>query len=512
MNMHGRRAEAVEKRTEIAEQTLSGAIPTHGGNGEETDYPFVANYSKGLPHDEVGEVDPEAYNLMVRALQSGDWDDFERIPLGGDKALGTDGPRQRKLTNPQAGLAYDVEGPDAQQIAVPPAPRIDGAQNSAEMGELYWMALCRDVGFTEFDTHPLAEAAAADLTESFSDFRGPKEDGRVTPATLFRGCTAGDLTGPYLSQFLLLDIPYGTLRVQQRHDTVPAEVDHVCDFDTWLAVQRGVEQPEEDRDADDRRYIRNPRDLAHYVHHDALYQAYLNATLILLGRGVPFDGGNPYHHSDNQSGLGTYGGPHLLSLVPEVATRALKAAWFQKWNVHRRLRPEAFGGRVHAHLDDSVPADYPMIDEEVLRSRALEETQRRWGSSLLPQAFPEGSPTHPSYVAGHATVAGACVTVLKAWFDTSAVLEDPVVPDARGKRLVPHTGDAALTVGGELDKVAANISLGRNMAGVHWRTDHTASVRLGEEIAIRILREQVRLGNESAHFTLRRFDGTSITI
>jgi hypothetical protein len=50
------------------------------------------------------------------------------------------------------------------------------------------------------------------------------------------------------------------------------------------------------------------------------------------------------------------------------------------------------------------------------------------------------------------------------------------------------------------------------MAGVHWRTDYTASVRLGEEIAIGVLREQARLGNESAHFTLRRFDGTSVTI
>ena len=42
----------------------------------------------------------------------------------------------------------------------------------------------------------------------------------------------------------------------------------------------------------------------------------------------------------------------------------------------------------------------------------------------LPMAFAEGSPMHPAYGAGHATVAGACVTVLKAFFDTSAVLAD----------------------------------------------------------------------------------------
>ncbi len=43
-------------------------------------------------------------------------------------------------------------------------------------------------------------------------------------------------------------------------------------------------------------------------------------------------------------------------------------------------------------------------------------------TALLPMAFPEGSPMHPAYGAGHATVAGACVTILKAFFDTSAVL------------------------------------------------------------------------------------------
>lgn len=37
-------------------------------------------------------------------------------------------------------------------------------------------------------------------------------------------------------------------------------------------------------------------------------------------------------------------------------------------------------------------------------------------------AFQEGSPMHPSYGAGHATVAGACVTILRPFFDTGAVL------------------------------------------------------------------------------------------
>src|SRR5258705_4787428 len=99
------------------------------------------------------------------------------------------------------------------------------------------------------------------------------------------------------------------------------------------------------------------------------------------------------------------------------------------------------------------------------------------GNALLPMAFPEGSPTHPAYGGGHATVAGACVTILKAWFDESFVIPDPVVPNHQGTALVAYTGPDArsLTVGGELNKVAANIAIRRNIAGIHCRTDSNQS-------------------------------------
>jgi hypothetical protein len=498
--MSDRSTLARKSRQEAAEALSRLPWPEHVNNGEEGDYPFVANYSKGLPHDEAGEVEPAAYNALLRATTTQRTEDFERIPVA-----------ERKLVNPQSGLAFDLEGPDPQALLQPPAPRIDSARNSAEMVELYWMGLLRDVPFAKFGTNALAKRAAAELSK-LSDYRAPRQDGKVTPAVLFRGDTRGDVRGPYLSQFLFRDIQYGTLLIPQLHDTVQRDQDFMTDFDSWLAVQRGVSVPPIDRDQQNRRYLQTPRDMANYVHFDALYEAYLNAALVLLGLGAPPDNGNPYAHSANQEGFGTYGGPHLLSLVTEVATRALKAQWFQKWFVHRRLRPEAFGGRIHAHL--AGLRDYSMIDQEVLDSEALKRTNEKFGTFLLPQAFPEGSPLHPAYGSGHATVAGACVTVLKAWFDESWVLPDPVVPNAAGTELVPYTGPDAdrLTVGGELDKVAANISIGRNMAGVHWRTDYSESVRLGEAVAIGVLRDQVRVGHESASFGLTRFDGSRMTI
>jgi membrane-associated phospholipid phosphatase len=268
------------------------------------------------------------------------------------------------------------------------------------------------------------------------------------------------------------------------------------------------------------------RDIGQWVHVDALYQAYLNACLLLLDSGAPFDPGNPYgpNHPDfkTQIGFGTFGGPHILSLVTEVATRALKAVWYQKWFVHRRLRPEEYGGLIQVKLEGvgGTKKDYP-IDPQILKSEALKRTRAKFGSYLLPMAFPEGSPTHPSYGAGHATVAGACVTILKAWFAENARLADlplplkPKVPNDDGTALVEYTGADAgsLTVGGELNKVAANIAIARNMAGVHWRSDYQQSILLGEQVALFILRKQRRDYNEKGwSFSLRRFDGTNVTI
>jgi hypothetical protein len=226
--------------------------------------------------------------------------------------------------------------------------------------------------------------------------------------------------------------------------------------------------------------------------------------------GAPFDAGNPYASSLNQIGFGTFGGPHIATLLCEVSTRALKAAWYQKWAVHRRLRPEAFAGRVHNVLTGA--RSYPLAIGAISNSAALAGIYDRHGTYLLPVAYPEGSPVHPSYAAGHATVAGACVTILKAWFNEGYSVPDPVVPSADGLTLLPYTGPE-LTVGGELNKLASNIATGRNLAGVHWRSDAAESLILGEEVALSVLRDQrLTYTEDFAGFTLTKFDGTIVTV
>jgi hypothetical protein len=99
-----------------------------------------------------------------------------------------------------------------------------------------------------------------------------------------------------------------------------------------------------------------------------------------------------------------------------------------------------------------------------------------------------------------------------AFFDESFVIPTPVQADRNGANLLALPAGTALTVGDELNKLAANISIGRNAAGVHWRSDYTEALRLGEKIAVELLREQKLTYNEDHHLTVTRFDGTGIVI
>ena len=481
----------------------------HPDNNDEELYPDkLGSYSKGLPHNNDGTVVAGAYAALLQAVNSGRPADFDAIPLGG----------HRGLTNPQSGLAFDMEGPDGHSLVQPPAPAFASRAQAAEISENYWMALLRDVPFSQYSSNPIANAAAADLTLYGADFTGPKNGSAVTTATLFRGRTPGDLLGPYLSQFFYQDCNFGANKIEQKIRTTLPGINYMTDFATWLAVQRGFNQPPDAFDPIPR-YIRDGRDIGQWVHVDVLFQAYFQAFLILAGAGAPFDDGNPYNDNSNQIGFGTFGGPHIATLLCEVATRALKAVWFQKWFVHRRLRPEVQAERVHRTLFDG--ANYP-VHSEILNSFSNNNRLKGFmpaGNALLPMAFPEGSPTHPAYGAGHGTVAGACVTVLKAWFKETVRLVDiglaPVQPTDDGLNLVPYVGPDAgdLTVGGELNKIAANVGLGRNTAGVHWRSDATESLKLGEQIAIGIMRDDRACYNEVfSGFSLTKFDGTTVTV
>ncbi|MEI5906419.1 vanadium-dependent haloperoxidase [Bacillus spongiae] len=496
-----RRVKAFVIRSRAAKYYLKNTpILLHHNNGDENRFPNkVASFTKGLPHNELGEVDIDAYSHFLEVLKTGDANAFETISLGGE----------RKLINPQASYAFELVGPDSHQLEIPSAPSFSSVEAADEMVELYWQALTRDIPFTQYNTNPLTISAANELS-SLSDFKGPKVYGKVTPDTLFRGNTPGALEGPYISQFLWKDIPYVAKSIVQRYHTTTPNDNHLTSYRDWLSVQNGSSPPTPNVFDPIPRYIRNARDLGEYVHRDISIEDGLTPVLILLSYGNEvFDSSNPYLTSSTQEKFVTFGPPHVLDFVSRAARPGLESAWFQKWLVHRRLRPEEFGGRIHNTITGA--ANYP-INWEVLNSEAVSQTFNMYGTYLLPQAYEEGCPTHPSYPAGHGVFIGAIVTMLKAFFNESFIIPDPVIASEDGLFLNPYDG-LPLTVGGELDKLAYNIAIGRNGAGVHYRSEGINSLQLGEKVAIGILLDYKETYNEEFEgFSFTTFDGKKETV
>lgn len=501
-NYRDRAGSAFKARVAAARQQRQTPPAVQHCNGDEGLYSnYIGQYSKGLLHNAIGEVDAASYESLLAAVASGDPAAYNAIIVGC--------PGQRKQVNPQGAMCYSLDGADSHRLACPAAPALASAEAAGELVENYWHALLRDVPFADYGTDVDAAAAAADLT-AMSDFRGPKDGGSVTPDTLFRGTFPGDEVGPYLSQFLYLNNPFGANLVEQRIRPPAAGVNFMTSPTEWLNVQNGCNPTGVLSLGTTRRYITNGRELGEWLRLDFSYQGFLQAALILGSLGTPLNVGNPYIGNPTQGGFVTFGGPHLLTLVAQAGLEALKAAWYQKWHVHRRVRPEAMAGLVHHHILGD--ASYP-LHSDLLNSAGLAAVQSLTGNSLLPMGYPEGSPLHPSYAAGHPCISGACTTILKAWFNENFVIAAPMVPNpADPTTLMPYVGDP-LTVGGELNKLASNISIGRNHAGVHYRSDAAASLELGEQVAIELLRDLTHTYHESfAGFTFTKFDGTLITI
>jgi hypothetical protein len=102
--------------------------------------------------------------------------------------------------------------------------------------------------------------------------------------------------------------------------------------------------------------------------------------------------------------------------------------------------------------------------------------------------------------------------VLKAFFDEDFIIPDPVEATADGTRLEPWRGEA-LTLGSEIDKLAANIALARDAAGVHFRSDSIRGLRLGEVAAVGLLTDYSRTYNDRFEgFVLTKFNGTRVEI
>jgi hypothetical protein len=518
---------AYRTETAVTEFRVVREQPDNGDSARFTD--FSGNYSKALLHDGLGVPNVAAFLSLRDALKSGKFTDFESIIVGTPGG----GPNSKE-NGPQMALAFDLEGRDSHATIIPPAPSVASAETAAEQVEHYWAALLRDVPFSTYPTNPLVAAAVADMNRlSFiNGGQNAEVPFPVTPQNLFRGQIVpgdGSVLGPYISQFMLQPVFYGAQPLNQQYQTFLPVGGGGNDFMTTVVAYQQIANggASTGRVAFDPtfRYIRNGRDLCAFTHVDVLYQAYLTAYFVMSGLGTPANPGIPYNTSKTEKAFGTLGGMDAVATLAEMATRALKGAWFHKWIVNLRLRPEEYGALVQANLTKTAP--FPQaagaLHPDVLNSAVLPLINSSYGGFLLPQAFPEGSPTHPCYPTGHGAVAGACITALKFFLDCSQLIQpllqhsgrDVFVPSTDGLSLNVYTGSDAgeLTLNGELNKLAHNISFGHGIhAGIHFRSSTFYSVLLGEAIALSVLRDRAKSYNEPFTIDITKFDGRTATI
>ena len=524
-DQHGKEAFIVRFGTATKEAVPTGSVP-HTPSTDLTKFPDgLGTYTKGLKQASPGIVDPSTFEQFLKAcgLKAGlptDLGDFENAKI---KRGGT-----ARLNGPLGAFALQLVGKDSRgfgDAVVPTPPALDSVEYAIELVELYWASLLRDVPFTEYATNATAQAAAIELSALAAahpgKYAGPLDGtGKVTPELLFRGgfnaqpaFFPGETIGPYMSQFCLVPTFLGRVPLDQKIKTLKAGKDFMTKLDEWERIQNGIAPSEVEEFDDQHRYMRNGRDSAAYTQADELYQGYLIAYLVCSTLGIKANPQSPYVSTfKNEKAFGTFGGPDITATLGAVARAAINAVWYQKWLVSLRHRPENGGGIVHLLKNNLLnAADKAKLGnfDIVLNSTALNHSNTRYGSFLLSQAFPEGTPTHPAYPTGHGTVAGACITVLKFFLDGDGVINNPVVPSTDGLTLKPYVGPGTLTVNGELNKLAHNISFGHGIhAGIHWRSDTDYSLLLGEAVAISFLEDQMWTYQEDFDVTITKMDGT----
>jgi hypothetical protein len=515
---------AYRTSTATAEKIDIGVLPDNGDGARFPDHSGL--WHKAILHDDLEIVNENAWQSFVKALASGNFQDFENVIVGNPGSTNFTGT----LNGPMASFAFDLEGLDSHATNVPPSPSVTSAQEAAETVEHYWGGILRDVPFLGRENNSLVHQAVEDMNKLSSVQLGLVDGPAfpVTPQNLFRGQSSkgdGNVQGPFVSQFMIQPTFYGAQPLSQQFQNFLPGQEFLTNVDEFKRVQNG-QVPTGTLQFDSTfRFIRNGRGLAAFTHVDALHQAYFTAALVLLGIGAPLNPGNPYHGSRTQHGFGTLGGPDALGTISEMATRALKAVWFHKWIVNLRHRPENYGGLVHAALTHRTP--FPQaagaLHPDIFKSSALPIVKNRFGTFLLPQAFPEGAPAHPCYPTGHGTVAGACIAALKFFFDGNQPIRpllqaagtDVMQPSADGTKLVPYTGSDRdeLTINGELVKLGWNVTTGHGIhAGIHFRTSNFFSLQLGEAVGISVLQDRAHSYSEPFNIQFTKFDGTTATI
>lgn len=489
-----------------------------------------------------------------------------------------------KLVNPFSGCAFGRDPKHSELLNMSDWMRhgqpsiMTSREMVFEMVEVYAMGVLRDEPFENWEDFscPAAEQSVSaqafctykNYTDTFlleypNSIRGVRTtDYKITGNNLFRGMGQDEDKGKFVSQFLLQTLPSNGLLTEQMYPKEEDAADSLYE-DGWLKIQNG--RATTDKALDGTKYVYNMRMLGSIVHSDKLYQIYYNAALTLLDRCGVTAYGLEGSGSHDVSGWLDGDVPDVMSALATVSNNALQAAWYYKWK-YMRIRPEAFAQRImlcqnepsvcenespmRALKDVLDTVSFPdsikkMIHDHNAAKQPAAAPDMSCSSTdpnsecnlYLPLQYPEGSPNHPAWPAGHAVVAGACVTVLKAMLSVLDTDDQPIAwpqnecpakKSSNGESLEPMmaaptkshgewppVADSGITIVGELNKLASNVALGRNMAGVHYRSDGDEGILLGEQVAIKFLQDRLQkaaLQELHSSFRLSMFNGSVITI
>lgn len=487
-------------------------------------YPWV--FSKTLQHNAVsGFPTKESVDSMITAIKNGNRKSLELIKQSPDTQI--------KLENCIAQHSFNLIGSDSSIPYSETARKIEDEGSIYEMMEVYGKSLKRDITWQDLESLPSNDVVLTCLNRFNDKTTSPVENGMITNKTLFKGSSRDELNGPYISQFLYLPYNLGNITIDQKYE-VEADYEQSSTLSDWLDVQRGKVNGSIVKSQ--AKYCHTPRVLGSIVHNDPLYQLYQSASLIAFQNGIGPVGYDIQTNSDWTSG----GGPFVLSCVGEVSLNALKVAWYHKYGVNLRIRPSVMAQRLNLALTDTdgkytnhvaglsqikniVESKCSDMMAKVRMANSQDDGETE-GTNLLKNQYPEGSPTHPSLPAGHAVVAGACCTVMKALLTTHSSSggrlpwSKPVKHSVDGDFLVDYNGNTnGMTIIGELNKLASNVSLGRDWAGVHYRCDGDCGLKLGEKVAMDFLRDKRLSIHESTNGILpqwqfENFAGELVTI
>ena len=446
-----------------------------------------ALYSKGLPHDSNGFVNMSEYCKYIKALSDNDIRKLNNVTKGGS------------LKQLDTGAAWNSDVPEiSKHMNLKTVPTLKSNAYAANIVEIYDMALCRDVLFSNYATDPLILNAINSLSQ-LTEYDGPP----ITNTTIFRGLSQGDVIGPYISQFLYISYLESGLIIRDQLKPSYGGPDFMITFTNAVSVQNGTVL-EGYGISTSPQYILNGRDLATIVKNDEPYAPFYRAALILYTLGIGQNADLPVNA--NIEPLINFGKVDVLTSIATVCRKAMLACWCHK-NKALFIRPEE-GGIIVERQRLGI-ANNPDISLEITNNPVLASIFALNGNYLLPQAYPEGCPASPSWPSEHATIAGAASIILKFFFNTSASMT-LLEPDVLGTSLINSGFNS--TIHNEINKLVSNCAYGRCWAGVNYRLDVIKGIKLGETVALEYLKNHVASYSQKVKVTLRTYKNKEVVI